>query len=189
MVNRQFREINIIVKKYAAHGCQPINQERLISLNYTQHSRNGDGTQGIRLVHRTAVNEKAIFNDNNKILVCNSESDSHANKNINAMSIKYKNSNIINLDQNNINIKIACRDVQCLIDSGSMICAIKSSFFRNLPQEIKNKAQRSDIDQLTLVNNQSMSIKSKVRLVFTINKVDDQTTFYILDRANEGVIL
>ena len=136
----------MIVKKYAAHGCQPINQERLISHNYTQHPRNGDGTQDIRLVHRTAVNKKAISNNSNKILVSNSESDSHANKNINAMSIEYKNSNIINLDQNKINIKIAGRDVQCLIDSGSMICAIKSSFFHNLPQEIKNKAQRSDID-------------------------------------------
>ena len=101
----------MIVKKYAAHGCQPINQERLISHNYTQHPRNGGGTQDIRIVHRTAVNKKAISNDNNKILVSNSESDSHANKNINSMSIEYKNSNIINLDQNKINIKIAGRDV------------------------------------------------------------------------------
>ena len=48
------------------------------------------------------------------------------------MSIEYKNSNTINLHQNKININIAGRDVQCLIDSGSMKCAIKSSFFHNL---------------------------------------------------------
>ena len=34
-----------------------------------------------------------------------------------------------------------------------------------------------------------MSIKSKVRFVFTINTVDYQTTFYILDGAHEDVIL
>ena len=34
-----------------------------------------------------------------------------------------------------------------------------------------------------------MSIKSKVRFVFTINTVDYQTTFYIFDRAHKDVIL
>ena len=98
-------------------------------------------------------------------------------------------SNVISLASNKINVRIDKLIAVCLLDTGAQISIIKRYFFDKLPENIKQRTIPSDIQFCTVANNQKSRIELKIMLSFEINKVNYESTFYILENTIEDLIL
>ena len=144
------------------------------------HGINGHGTnEKNRYVCIAATNYPVNHNFGSEY----EENSAHSPKNA------IVTSNVISLASNKINVRIDKLIAVCLLDTGAQISIIKRNFFDKLPENIKQRTIPSDIQFCTVANNQKSRIELKIMLSFEINKVNYESTFYILENTIEDLIL